>query len=139
MASQSVDPRLFEANFWHFWLSKLKTSKLKALLHLWVREYQHLFVYLLVLASITLILSLVHLIFICICFSTPLWFILAFELYLSSCWVRLRYLNLLFESYKLQVSKDLKRLCKSSLEPKSKCKDARSLVEASSIMEPSLD
>ena len=34
------------------------------------------------------------------------------------------------------MSKDLKRLCKSSLEPKSKCKDVGSLVEASRIANP---
>ena len=37
-----------------------------------------------------------------------------------------------------QVCKDLKRLCKSPLEPESKCEGVGSLVETLSIVEPSL-
>ena len=36
------------------------------------------------------------------------------------------------------MSKDLKGLCKSPLDLESKCKSVGSLVEASSIVEPSL-
>ena len=46
--------------FLTFLPSRLKTYKLQVLLHLWVREHLHLFVYLLVLDSKALILSLVH-------------------------------------------------------------------------------
>ena len=46
--------------FLTFWLSRLETYKLRVPLHLWVKDHLHLFVYLLVLASKALILSLVH-------------------------------------------------------------------------------
>ena len=46
--------------FLAFWLSRLETYKLRASLHLWVKKHMHLFIYLLVLASKALILSLVH-------------------------------------------------------------------------------
>ena len=46
--------------FLAFWLSRLETYKLRASLHLWVKKHLHLFIYLLVLASKALILSLVH-------------------------------------------------------------------------------
>ena len=37
------------------------------------------------------------------------------------------------------MSRDLEKLCKSSLKPESKYKCVRSLVEASSILKPLLD
>ena len=43
-----------------FWFPMLETYKLRAPLHLWIREHLHLFVYLLVLAIKALILFLVH-------------------------------------------------------------------------------
>ena len=62
--------------FLAFWLARLEIYKLRAPLHLWIREHLYLFVYLLVLALKALILFLVHEISICIFFSASLWFIL---------------------------------------------------------------
>ena len=56
LTPNSIDQGCFLA----FWLPMVETYKLRATLHLWVREHLHLFVYLLVLAAKTLILSLVH-------------------------------------------------------------------------------
>ena len=61
MTSESIDPQLdWLRLFLVIWLPMLETYKLRAPLHLWVREHLHLFVYLLVLAIKALILFLVH-------------------------------------------------------------------------------
>ena len=92
MVNEPVDPQLDRSMlFLVFWLTMLETYKLRAPLHLWVREHLHLFVYLLVIAIKTLIHFHLHILW-CTLVIHP-----SLELYLNHCWVRLRDSYLLIE------------------------------------------